>query len=293
MYRKLAIRLDRSAWVPVLVTAILLVAWHPDSVEGTRQQEGAVLEGARYCYTFLTETEPTGPRVTASRQALQISYGTGEVVYVGGDGTSDLEIGDEMQIVRRSGPIRHPLTEATLGDALSIMGTLEIVDVLGDQAMGRITSSCQETEKGDYLVPLRELEVAEPPELPPLDPNGVVVADESDATVVLGPLESVLKSTETMARGGITPYAGIGAGDVVTIDQGEDAGWSAGDLGLIYWSTGGSRYDLGGMASPPVVAARGMVIWADPDTANILLIDSDGAVELGMKVRRVDSATDD
>jgi hypothetical protein len=139
---------------------------------------------------------------------------------------------------------------------------------------------------------MREIEVAEPEDLPTFDPSRSILPDEGDATVVLGPLESVLKNSETMSRGGITPYAAIGAGDVVTIDQGEGAGWSAGDFGLIYWTTGGSQYELGGAAAPPVIAARGMVIWADENTANILITDGDGAVELGMSVRRMESADD-
>jgi hypothetical protein len=253
-----------------------------------QQPEGLAIEGARDCYTFLTDSVPAGPRVVASRQVLQISYGAGDVIYIEGNGTDSLAIGDEMQIVRITGPIRHPQSEATIGNALSMLGTLEIVDVEGDQALARITTSCRETELGDYVVPMEELEIAEVEDLPPFDPSRPVDPSDGDATVVLGPLESVLSDAEAMSRGGITPIAAVGAGDVVIIDQGNDAGWSAGDYALIYWTEGASQYDLGGISAPPLVASRGFVIWTGEKTASVLITDGDGAVELGMKARRID-----
>ena len=286
MYRALTIGLSRRAWILFFSCVAVAAALLPGPAVA-QQFEGTALEGARDCYTFLVDQEPTGPRVAASRQILQISYGAGDVVYIEGSGAGDLTIGQEMRIVRVSGPILHPQTEATIGQALSMLGTLEIIDVLGDRSLGRITASCRETERGDYLVPMDVLDFAEVGDLPPFDPNRIVEPDESDATVVLGPLESVLTDSERMTRGGITPYAAIGAGEVIIIDQGNNSGWSAGDYGLIYWTERASQYDLGGMSAPPMIASRGYVIWANENTASVLITDGDGAVELGMKVRRM------
>jgi hypothetical protein len=287
MYRTLAIRPSRHSFVLIISVVALVAALFP-SPAVAQQAEGKAIEGAHDCYTFLTEQVPTGPRVAASRQVLQISYGAGDVIYIEGNGAGDLEVGEEMQIVRISGPIRHPQTESVLGNALSMLGELEIIDVLGDRALARISASCREIERGDYLVPLEELDILEVGDLPPFDPNRLVEPAESDATVVLGPLESVLKNAEAMTRGGITPYAAIGAGEIIIIDQGSGAGWSAGDYVLIYWTTGASQYNLGGMSAPPMIASRGFVIWAGENTASVLVTDGDGAVELGMKARRMD-----
>ncbi len=287
MYRTLAITSSRPAWMLFISCVAVAAALLPSSAVA-QQPEGKALEGARDCYTFLTDSVPTGPRVAASRQVLQISYGAGDVIFIEGNGAGDLTIGEQMQIVRISGPIRHPQTNATIGNALSMMGTLEVIDVLGDRALALITASCRETERGDYLVPMDLLDIAEVGDLPPFDPSRVVEPSDSDATVVLGPLESVLKSAEKMTRGGITPHAAIGPGEIIIIDQGNDSGWSAGDYGLIYWTEGTSQYNLGGMAAPPMLASRGFVIWANESTASVLITNGDGAVELGMRVRRMD-----
>jgi hypothetical protein len=215
MYRTLASCPSRHSFVLIISVVALVAALFP-SPAVAQQAEGKAIEGARDCYTFLTDQVPTGPRVAASRQVLQISYGAGDVIYIEGNGAGDLAIGEEMQIVRITGPIRHPQTDATIGNALSMLGTLEIIDVLGERALARITASCKETERGDYLVPKEDLEIAEVGELPPFDPNRLVDPSDSDATVVLGPLESVLKDTESMTRGGITPLAAIGAGEINT-----------------------------------------------------------------------------
>jgi hypothetical protein len=287
MYRTLAICLSRPTWILFISCVAVAAALLPSSAEA-QQFEGKALEGARDCYTFLTDSVPTGPRVAASRQVLQISYGAGDVIYIEGNGAGDLTIGDQMQVVRISGPIRHPQTDATIGNALSMLGTIEIIDVLGDRSLALITTSCRETERGDYLVPMDALDIAEVGDLPTFDPNRLVEPSDSDATVVLGPLESVLKDAEKMTRGGITPLAAIGSGEIIIIDQGNDSGWSAGDYGLIYWTEGASQYNLGGMAAPPMIASRGFVIWANENTASVLITDGDGAVELGMRVRRMD-----
>ncbi len=287
MYRTLAICPSRPVCILFISFVAIVAALFPSSAVA-QQPEGMAIEGGRDCFTFLTDSVPTGPRVAASRQILQISYGAGDVIYIEGNGTSDLEIGDEMEIVRITGPIRHPQTDATIGNALSRLGTLEIIDVLVDRALARITTSCRETERGDYLVPMGELDIAEVGDPPPFDPNRLVEPSDSDATVVLGPLESVLANAEKMTRGGITLLAAIGPGEIVIIDQGNNTGWSAGDYGLIYWTERASQYNLGGMTAPPMIAARGFVIWAGEDTANVLITEGDGGVELGMKVRRIE-----
>lgn len=287
MYRTLATHSSGSICVLLISIVATAAALLPSSAVA-QQHEGTALEGARDCYTILTDSTPTGPRIAASRQVLQISYGAGDVLYVEGNGAGDLEIGQEMQIVRITGPIQHPRTESTIGQAMSMLGTLEIIDVLDDQVMGRITTSCREAERGDYLVDMEELDIAEVEDSPPFDPERLVAPFDRDATVVLGPLESVLSDAEQMTRGGITPHAAIGPGEVVIIDQGNDEGWTAGDHAVVYWTEGTSQYELGGLAAPPTIAARGFVIWAGAATANVLITAGDGAVELGMNVRRLD-----
>jgi outer membrane protein OmpA-like peptidoglycan-associated protein len=256
----------------------------------TPSHVGSITTNGTECVTFLTDDVPEGLTVIASRQALQVTFGTGDAIFIEIDTSDRPEIGDELEVVRTTSQLTHPDTGDGLGRVIEQLGVVRVLDVAGSLALGRVEKACREVQIGDTLRPF-----AGPPErpvipdLPHFDPIHLIEPDDSDATVVLGEVESVRSFRAGGSRAGVLSRAAYAQRDIVTIDQGESSGWEYGDIGLIY---SGSIPETYGVRTevPPLIIARGVIVHATSDKALLKITDTDGVVETGAAVRNLGTA---
>ena len=270
--------------VPVISLTLVVGSAHaaPGSQEGT-SHVGSITTAGTECLTFLTDQVPTGLTVRGSRQVLQVTYGTGDVIFISIDGAQPPAIDDELEVVRTT-------AQTSLGTIIEQLAVVSVVDVAGSLAMARVESACREIQVGDTLRPFTPpAERPVIPELPPFDPIHLIQMEESDASIVLGEVESVLSFREGGSRSGVLSREAYGERDLVTIDQGTDSGWEYGDIGLIYSGTMAATY---GVRSdiPPLIIGRGVIVHSEQGKALLKITDSDTAIERGAAVRNVGSA---
>lgn len=282
----------RFSIVLVAVATILLAA-PPVEVEATPQAPYKSYLGVPYagtqCFTLVASESPTGPRVTAGRQALRLSWGEGDTVFVEGD-LGALQPGTSLEIVRPSGAVRHPDTGSRMGLALEILGMAEITDVNASRALARIDASCREIEVGDYLRSPAGGAIPDIRELPPFDPEFLVTPQDVDGTVVMGSVESVLADPSGSERDSLLAQDTYGHGHLVTVDRGTGDGWSPGHLVLFYREKPSELYRTGGTPQPPLVLARGLAVRTESATSIVLITDGDFPVEIGHRARSLGPA---
>lgn len=282
----------RSTTVLRLAVVALVLGTGLTLPEATRAQgvEPTQVPPVPECFVAL-EADPTLPvaRIERPKEALQLTLGTpAETVYVHRFEAFPLAAGEVYQVVRRERSLRHPDTGEELGNALTIRGTVEIVEVSGGRAMARIRSACWEMEPGDLLRPLPAESPRRFAELPPFQGRRLIEPDEEDATVVLGlPVSTSVASgsSEVSTSSQIT----YGTGHVVTVDRGRDAGWRIGDVVLIYDPE--PTHQLG--ADPerrfPDVVGRAVVFQVTRGGSTMIVADAVRSVEIGHRARRIAS----
>ncbi len=228
-----------------------------------------------------------GDPPTAGPQALRESFALGDLVYVEGEGTAPLTVGEELQFVRSYGPFRHPVTGQEVGDAIGLLGFAEIIDVDSSRAMACITMSCREIEIGEYLLEPIVRAVPQVSDIPPFNREQLVTPDEADATIILGELESVL-SDSGEARIGVATRETYGQADIVIIDQGGPTGWTPGDVATIYRSA--TAFTTTGAVEPPMLLGNGVIIAVGAEVAAVMIVETVFPVNLGDRARRSGTA---
>jgi len=280
----------RFTIVLAAVTTILLVA--PVEVEAAPQAPYkrylGVPHAGTQCFTLVASEPPAGPRVASGRQALRLSWGAGDTVFVEGD-LAALQPGTSLEVVRPSGTIQHPDTGSRMGLALEILGVVEIMDVNASRALARVDASCREIEVGDYLRPTTDGALPDISELPVFDPEFLVTPQEDDGTVVLGSVESVLADPSGSRRDSLLAQDTYAQGHLVTVDRGASDGWSPGHLVLFYREETPELYRTG-TPQPPLVLGRGLAVRTESETSIVLITDGDFPVEIGHLARSLGPA---
>ena len=239
------------------------------------------------CLLFPADPPTAGPRVVAGPQVLRESFGQGDLVYVEGEGTAALTVGEELQFVRSYGPFRHPITGEEVAHAIGLLGFAEIVDVDSTRAMARITMSCREIELGEYLVEPIVRAVPQVSDIPPFNREQLVTPDEADATIILGELESVI-SDSGEERVGVSTRETYSQADIVIIDQGGPTGWSPGDIATIYRAR--LEFSTSAASAPPMLLGNGLVVAVGAEVAAVMIVESVFPVNLGDRMRRTGTA---
>ncbi len=212
-------------------------------------------------------------------------FATGDSVFLE---VSDpaLQAGQTYLIYRVDGQVSHPLDGRVVGDAINLLGRIELIQVEGTRGIGRISETCAEIEVGDHLHPLIEDSVAGDADFPALEPDFLVTELETDATVVHGYSES-LSGQGSKDRRILGQWQTYSVGDVVTIDQGVDHDWQPNSRVLIYTTKPEAASPADRSKTDPVVQAQGMVIYSLEQTAVVMITDGAGTVRVGSRARRI------
>jgi outer membrane protein OmpA-like peptidoglycan-associated protein len=247
--------------------------------------------GGAVCSTLLLEAPAEGARITSTLQPLQVAIGLNEVVRADASG-GGISIGDRFEVVRNNGSLEHPVTEAEAGHVVEVLGMVEVVDVNDHAALIKVVGACREMEIGDVLLPVPDAIMTEDlPRLPVFNSHVLVTADEADAFVVLGSLESVASEAEPMQRDEAVGYELYAQRDLIVIDQGSNDQWELADMAMIYRDRVFADSDVfrDAMAEPPVIG-RGVVVRADATSAVLQVTDAVSEMQIGDRARKTGSA---
>ena len=243
------------------------------------------------CGNVLIDEPFVGPQVSATRPALQEASGEHDTVYV--QGLAERDLGERWQIVRNTGPIRHPATGDSVGNVLEVLAVAEVVASNAETSMLRIVGSCREVEIGDYVRALPAGELPEEwPRLPTFDASFLVTADEADAFLVLGAIESMNSREDMGLRQLITPVGMYAERDLVMIDQGAENAWQLADIAMIYRDRVYGRWSALGTESFTRPVGRGVIVRADTSSAILQIVDSVEEIHIGDRARKAGSALD-
>lgn len=250
-------------------------------------------EGGTTCFNLLVDGPVEGPRIVATRQPLQESFGEREIVYVARGG-ADAAVGSLMEVVRNTGNVSHPVG-GTAGGVLEVLGVVEVIDANEETLLVRVVGACREFEVGDVLRPTSDnvMMPEEWPRLPVFDADRLVTPEEADAYVVMGALESVLAGEGDLSRQSLTQYEIYAERDLLVIDQGADATWEFGDLALVYRDRVYADSNILRQALvEPLVIGRGVIVRADDTSAVMQVTDSVTEMQLGDRARNVGTIWD-
>ena len=156
-----------------------------------------------------------------------------------------------------------------------MIGTVRLLEVVGEQALAAIESACLEIEIGDPLRAMPTGQVAVTLELPTFEPDRIMVPSPDDARVVYGSGESLLRVGARTGRVDSSRRDGYGAGDVVIIDQGSTDGWRLSDRVLFYRDRRDSHDPRSIDQAQPILLGQGAVFWIQGQTAAVLVTAGD------------------
>lgn len=270
--------------IALLVGALI---W-PSAASASGGQWTLAEAGGTTCFNLLVDGPVDGPTIMAAPQPLQEEFSDRDLIYtMAADG---LSAGARMQVVRNTGYLNHPATGESVGQLLEILGVVEIVDVNDRHAMYRVVGSCREFEVGDVLreMPATSPMLEELPRMPVFDNARLVTPSDSDAFLVMGALESVIRSSEEPERVNLTQYQIYGERDLMVMDQGANSAWELGDVALLYRDR---LYDVSNLLRDallvPSIVGRGIVVYADPSSAVLQIVDSVVEVQVGDRARDI------
>ncbi len=192
---------------------------------------------------IITNNIPSDGLITGAPGEARV-LGTGDSVFVQ---TAAAEPGQRFGVYRDLGRVLHPETRVVLGHLIDDVGVIEVTDTTDQGYRASIISTFKEVMPGDLIGP-------EPPA--PLSLNPTSAPAGFTATVV------AVNEMRTVA----------GAGDVVYLDAGSDAGLEPGQR--LAFSENSSR-DLSGTA---------IVVRVTPNTSAVIIEQSSREVEAGSMV---------
>ncbi len=286
-------RVGKRGWA---ISLVLLAGFMLPTSEAWAAGGGqwSLAEGGTTCFNLLADQPVTGPRVTSTRQALQVAIGLREVAFADASG-GGMSVGERYQVVRNSGTMPHPAHGGDVGHILEVLGVVEVIDVNADSALLKVVGTCRELEVGDYLRPLpAEIEMPEElPRLPVFNADMLITPEDNDAFVVMGAVESVASEPNAERRESVTDYELYGQRDLLVIDQGTSDQWQLADMATIYRDRTYAYSDVfqAAIAEPPVLG-RGVVVRADTSSAVLQITDSIAELQIGDRARKSGTALD-
>lgn len=274
---------SRSALAWAIPVVFSTLSWAVPAAAQTTPDADAYA-GLR-CFATIMSLDETAALVTGSRDPGQQILSRGDLLYLDVRAGFALAVDGTYPVYRVEGEIDHPDTGGDVGDAVVIVGTVRVVEVSGSRALAVVEDDCGEIEVGDHVHPGISGDIAPLPMMPEFSPARLITPVAADGTVVYGHSESLADQDEFGERRSTTLRRMYAVGDVVTVDRGTVHGWAPGTVVLFYDPEPALSREDTARQDEPVVTGQGYVIWADADTAALLITDGDRAVELGAKAR--------
>jgi hypothetical protein len=162
--------------------------------------EGAIFEGVPqplgssadvYCFAMVVEDESVFPFTISSAEKVgqQLHFSDGDIVYMDGGIEDGLMPGDRFFVLHRHRKLRHPVSNAQLGDVFQQIGQIRVLCAQESTAICEVTLACDPIGVGDRLLPYQPVPVPLvilPPPVERCDPasgklTGYVVYARDDA----------------------------------------------------------------------------------------------------------------
>lgn len=285
---RLHLSISRRPAVVVAGSSLVLAAllWPSPLLAQTRPTPDAYL-GPECFATVVPDLTGRVGSVIGGREPGKQTFSAGESIFM--HTTGSVAPGDTLLLFRVDGTIMHPLTNERVGDAVNLLGRVEILDTIDDRAIGQVIASCQEIEVGDGLHALVPTDVSLGGPVAQLDRERLVDPRPSDATVVYGSGDSLRDERNLDRRTTMTNWTSYAAGHVITIDQGRSDGWQLDQRGLLYGTIRGTVAIDPRARTEPIILGQAVVFWLQDETAALLIIEGDSAVELGARVRPLEN----
>jgi len=182
-------------------------------------------------------------------------------VYIG-LGESEVQVGDQFDIIREDEKVRDPESGRFLGHHVVTLGWLEVVEVHSEASLAEIRLSVEDIWEGDRLIPRRPPTVDIPIQASPEDVEGKI-AFFPRSRVVIGPLDFVY-----LNRGSLD---GLEAGSPLEVIRGGE---------LVKEPVRGGRVEV-----PERVVAELLVVDAQPETAVALVASAETDLLVGDSFR--------
>jgi hypothetical protein len=195
--------------------------------------EEVTLQCAHY---VVSDSEDESLRVIGSEHgATKLAFADRDILYLGKGSNAGIRAGDVFSIHHRAYPVKHPVSGKTLGRKVETTGWVRVLLVQEESSTAVVEQACADIHAGDYLKPFEKANVPLVLRRPPADrltpptgkAQGFVVDIAEDAMVA-------------------------GAGQLVSLDLGSEAGISPGNMltvyRIIYPTVPTSRYVVGELA---------------------------------------------
>lgn len=206
---------------------------------------------------FLSSNDALNTGVIVKGADDKTIFNKGDEVFVLFRGVT-AKVGDRFNVFKVIDEIKHPVTDKKAGVLIDILGSLEVIEIRKDAAVGRIDKTYKEINTGDRLKsfepPIKEVEIKK---------AGKIVYG-----VVLTGLEKRVDSAK---------------GDIVYIDKGRKNGIEAGNVLSIFRPRKDASHPVTekDVPLPEKEIGRLVVINAQDDTSSALITQSAESIVAG------------
>jgi len=114
-----------------------------------------------YCFVELVDDPSLYPfRVVSAEQIdYQSTFTEGDVIYIDGGTAEGVAAGDKFFVVTDQGPLRHPISNANMGNLYRQVGQITILCAQEHSSIAEITASCDAIPIGGLLRPFKPIPV--------------------------------------------------------------------------------------------------------------------------------------
>ena len=208
---------------------------------------------------YIKFSEQISGLVVGSRESKQL-FGMGDVLYVRVLPDANVKVGDRLTLYRPTKQVYHPVTRASLGRLMVVLGILQVATETKENVVStRIERAFESISPGDLVMPFQ---------LPP-----VVPAKQTTSGPLTGVIVDFKQSRQVTAQS-----------EIIYIDRGETDGVALGDRFSVIRP--GRRLSFM-TKNPDEVLAEIKVIGMQPRTATAYVVKSTDAIHRGDIVSRM------
>ncbi len=220
-------------------------------------------ETTLFCAGYVTDEDVDDSlQISGGEEKGKVAYGTNEFLYINKGANSGVRAGDVYAVHAKGRKVKHPKNGDGLGRRILTKGTVRVLMVENESALGVVEMACSDIHLGDFL------DAYEAPNVP--------LALRQDPPTRLTPPSGKLQGyiVDIIGVGDLTM---AGAGHLVTLDLGVESGIAPGNLLVVYRKgdpSGEIRHVLGEVA----------IIDVRDRTSTAKILSSLGAILVGDRV---------